>query len=53
METMHYRETRNRWHTRLIAEFAGVFKRYAPSFESLLVDSVEVRFRRRPDVNPR
>ena len=49
VETLHYRETRNRWHASLIAEFAGVFKRHAPSFESLLVDSVEARFRRRRD----
>jgi hypothetical protein len=37
-----YRETRNCWHARLIAEYACVFKARAPSFDSLLVDSVRL-----------
>jgi SAM-dependent methyltransferase len=49
LDRLHYRETRNRWHTSLVAAHPGVFKRYAPSFESLIVDSVEVRFRRREE----
>lgn len=47
MDTLAYAETWNRWHTGLIAEYAGVFKARAPSFESLLVDTVQARFRRR------
>jgi SAM-dependent methyltransferase len=47
MDTLAYAETWNRWHTGLIAEYAGVFKARAPSFESLLVDTVHARFRRR------
>ena len=47
MDTLDYAETWNRWHTGLIAEYAGVFKARAPSFESLLVDTVQARFRRR------
>jgi ubiquinone/menaquinone biosynthesis C-methylase UbiE len=37
-----YGETRNCWHAGLIAQHAGVFKARAPSFESLLVDSVRL-----------
>lgn len=37
-----YGETRNCWHAGLIARHAGVFKTRAPSFESLLVDSVRL-----------
>lgn len=47
LETLHYAETWNRWHVGLIAEFPGLFKAHAPSFDSLLVDSVQARFRRR------
>ncbi len=47
LERLHYHETSNRWHGSLIARYPGVFKRYAPSFDSLLVDCVEARFRRR------
>ena len=47
LDTLHYEETSNRWHTGLIAEYPGVFKARAPSFESLLIDSVHARFRRR------
>jgi SAM-dependent methyltransferase len=46
VETLHFRETLNRWHASLISEFAGVFKRYAPSFESLLVDTVRLIVRK-------
>jgi SAM-dependent methyltransferase len=46
LATLHYEETWNRWHTDLIAEYPGVFKARAPSFDSLLVDSVHARFRR-------
>jgi SAM-dependent methyltransferase len=42
-----YDESRNRWHTSLIAEYAGVFKGRAPSFDSLLADSVHVCGRKR------
>lgn len=49
MDTLHYEETWNRWHSDLIIEYPGVFKARAPSFESLLVDSVHARFRRRQD----
>jgi SAM-dependent methyltransferase len=49
LERLHYREASNRWHASLIARYPGVFKRYAPSFDSLLIDSVEARFRRRRD----
>jgi SAM-dependent methyltransferase len=48
LETVHYTETWNRWHTRLIAAHPGIFKARAPSFDSLLVDSVHATFRRRP-----
>ena len=47
IETLHYEETRNRWHTRLIAAHPGVFKARAPSFDSLLVDTVHATYRRR------
>ena len=47
MDTLHYGETWNRWHARLIAAYPDVFRARAPSFESLLVDSVLARFRRR------
>ncbi len=49
---VRYRETRNRWHAALIAEHAGTFRRRAPSFESLLVDSVHVVARKRPEGAP-
>jgi hypothetical protein len=38
--TFRYAETRNRWHADLIADHAGVFKARAPSFDSLMVDSI-------------
>ena len=47
LDTLHYAETWNRWHVRLIAAYPGVFRARAPSFDSLLVDSVQARFRRR------
>jgi SAM-dependent methyltransferase len=47
IEMLHYAETWNRWHVRMISAFPEVFKARAPSFESLLVDSVHARFRRR------
>lgn len=46
VDTLHYEETWNRWHTDLIGEHPGVFKARAPSFDSLLVDSVHARFKR-------
>jgi SAM-dependent methyltransferase len=46
-------EIRNRWHARLIAEQAEVFKARAPSFDSLLAESVRVRGRKRGDVAAR
>lgn len=48
VETLHYEETWNRWHTRLVSAYPSVFKTRAPSFDSLLVDTVYARFRRRP-----
>jgi hypothetical protein len=47
LDTLHYGETRNRWHVGLIASYPAVFRAHAPSFDSLLVDSVHARFRRR------
>jgi SAM-dependent methyltransferase len=46
LATLYYEETWNRWHSDLIAEYPAVFKARAPSFESLLVDSVHARFKR-------
>ena len=46
-----YAETRNHWHARLIAEEAGVFKARAPSLDSLFVESVRVRGRKRADAS--
>ena len=46
LATLHYEETWNRWHSDLIAEYPEVFKARAPSFDSLLVDSVHARFKR-------
>jgi len=46
LATLHYEETWNRWHSDLIARYPGVFKARAPSFDSLLVDSVHARFKR-------
>ena len=46
LDTLYYEETWNRWHSDLIAEYPGVFKARAPSFDSLLVDSVHARFKR-------
>ena len=43
---LSYRETQNRYHLRLIEEYLPHFRR-APSFESLLVDGVDVVFERR------
>ena len=52
MDTLHYSETWNRWHARVIAAYPDVFKARAPSFESLLVDSILARFRRRHSPSP-
>jgi hypothetical protein len=41
-----YKETRNRYHLGLIAEYREQFRR-APSFESLLVDGVDAVYERR------
>jgi len=49
----HYAEARNRWHVRVIAEHAGVFKGRAPSFESLLTDSISIQCRKRAAASPR
>jgi SAM-dependent methyltransferase len=50
--TWHYTETRNRWHAGFIAEFAGVFKARAPSFDSLLVETVGLQARKRGPAEP-
>jgi ubiquinone/menaquinone biosynthesis C-methylase UbiE len=49
-----YREKRNRWYAGVVAEHAPVFKGRAPSFDSLLVESVSVRagWKRRTGVQP-
>jgi SAM-dependent methyltransferase len=44
--TWEYAETRNAWHSRLIAAHAGVFKSRVRSFDSLLVDSVQLTCRK-------
>jgi SAM-dependent methyltransferase len=41
-----YNEIRNRWHARLVAKYAPVFKGRAPSFDSLLTESVRLRARK-------
>jgi SAM-dependent methyltransferase len=47
LRPISYRETVNRWHAGLIAEFAPHMRR-APSFESLLVEAIDAVFERRP-----
>jgi SAM-dependent methyltransferase len=44
-----YNEIRNRWHARLVAEYAPVFKGRAPSFDSLLTESVRLRAKKIQD----
>ncbi len=44
-----YDERPNRWHAGVIAEHAGVFKGRAPSFDSLLMESVCVRGTRKSE----
>lgn len=48
VDIVRYTETRNRWHVGVISEFPEVFKARVPSFDSLLVDSIQATFRRRP-----
>jgi SAM-dependent methyltransferase len=43
LRSVHYREVRNRWHAGLAAEFAGCCRR-APSFDSLLVETIDAVF---------
>jgi SAM-dependent methyltransferase len=43
LRPVEYRETRNRWHAGLVAEFAGQCRR-APSFDSLLVEAIDAVF---------
>lgn len=47
IETVRYREARNCWHSDLLTRYAEVFKGRAPSFDSLIVDSVDFVFRKR------
>jgi len=44
---LRYHEARNRWHTGLVRRYPAQFRR-APSYDSLLVDTVSALFEKRP-----
>jgi SAM-dependent methyltransferase len=47
----HYREVLNRWHAGLVAEFAATMRR-APSYESLLVETIDAVFEKVETTSP-